>query len=75
MKPDREQKSSFSERKISSGSADDSSDAVQYSTYDRILRSLGSMLEQEGLVEFELRAILSKKFPRIVVAGKNFCLG
>lgn len=55
MKPDREQKSSFNERKISSGSADDSSDAVQYSTYDRILRSLGSMLEQEGLVEFELQ--------------------
>jgi hypothetical protein len=55
MKPGSEQKSIINERKISSGSADDSSDAVQYLAYDRILRSLGSILEQESLMEFELQ--------------------
>ena len=55
MKPDSEQNSNFNQRKISSGSAHDSSYVVQYLAYDRILRSLGSMLEQESLVEFELQ--------------------
>jgi len=35
--------------------ADDSSDAMQYLPYDRILRTLGSMLQRESLEEFELQ--------------------
>jgi len=55
MKPHSEQKSILSQRRISSGSAAASSGAVQHLGYDRVLRSLGSMLEQESLMEFELQ--------------------
>ena len=54
MKPHSEQKF-IDQQKFSFGSADASSGAVQYLSYDRILRSLGSMLEQKSLTEFELQ--------------------
>lgn len=55
MKPDNEQNSIFNSHKNSSKSVDDSSDIGQHLAYDRILRSLGAMLEREGLMEFELQ--------------------
>ena len=54
MEPPSEQKF-IDQQKFSFGSADASSGAVQYLSYDRILRSLGSMLEQKSLTEFELQ--------------------
>jgi hypothetical protein len=55
MKQSSTQKSILIEHQSQSGVADDSSDAIQYLSYDRLLRTLGSMLQRENLGEFDLQ--------------------
>ncbi len=83
MEPPSEQKF-IDQQKFSFGSADASSGAVQYLSYDRILRSLGSMLEQKSLTEFELqlsddvytvRGRPSRRLSRLSLLGRIFGSG